>query len=357
MNKHSFFLHFVFSCLFLTSDAYGKEDAKVLGVGAAIVDYLIEVEDEYLSTISGSKGGCELVDYKNFKKILHDNQDRPIRTATGGSGANTIKGLAKLNIQSTLLGKIGHDEEGMFFLNRVVQMGVIPILIPCNLQTQQVICLITPDKQRTMRCYLGAGGEFKEGDLNKSFFLGSNHIHVEGYALRNGKLVEDSLKLAKECGCTTSFDLGCYELAEEFKERIVSKVLPFVDIVFANKDESFHLTGKSPKEACEDLLAICPTVVVLVGKDGCYVGEKGVAKHCPTTAVAMLDSTGAGDLFASGFLYGYLKGYEGTLSARIGNYLGGSVVQVIGAEIPDERWPGILREIARMESESNSLVR
>lgn len=350
------FLQLIFSCLLFNSTVESKENASVLGIGSPIVDYLIEVEDEYLSTIAGSKGGCELVDYKNFKKILHDNQDRPIRTATGGSGANTIKGLAKLNIQSALVGKIGHDEEGMFFLNRVVQMGVIPILIPCNLQTQQVICLITPDKQRTMRCYLGAGGQFKETDLNKSFFLGFNHIHLEGYALRNGKLVEESLKLAKECGCTTSFDLGCYELAEEFKERILTDVLPFVDIVFANKDESFHLTGKLPHDACVSLLSICPTAVVLVGKDGCYVGEKGAVKHCPTNAVSMLDSTGAGDLFASGFLYGYLKGYEGTLSARIGNFLGGSVVQVIGAEIPDDRWPGILREISRIESESHPLV-
>ncbi|CRX38710.1 adenosine kinase [Estrella lausannensis] len=357
MSKHSLLTKFVLSCLLLITTAYGKESTNVLGVGAAIVDYLIEVEDDYLFTISGSKGGCELIDYKNFKKILHDNQDRPIRTATGGSGANTVKGLARLNIQSALLGKIGHDEEGMFFLNRVVQMGVIPMLIPCNLQTQQVICLITPDKQRTMRCYLGAGGQFKEADLNKGFFLGFNHVHIEGYALRNGKLVEESLKMAKECGCTTSFDLGCYELAEEFKERILERVLPLVDIVFANKDESFHLTGKFPKAACEDLLAICPTAVVLVGKDGCYVGEKGIVKHCPTNAVSMLDSTGAGDLFASGFLYGYLKGYEGTLSARIGNFLGGSVVQVIGAEIPDERWPGIIREINRIESEGHSLFR
>lgn len=356
MFKYLFSLCVCINLIF-SSGAECKEAVSVLGIGAPIVDYLIEVEDDYLSKISGSKGGCELVDYKTFKKILHENQDRPSLTASGGSGANTIKGLAHLHIQSALLGKIGHDEEGMFFLNKVVQMGVIPILIPCSHQTQQVICLITPDKQRTMRCYLGAGGEFKENDLNRGFFLGFNHIHLEGYALRNGKLVEAALKLAKECGCTTSFDLGCYELVEEFKERILNDVLPLVDIVFANKDESHSLTGKYCGEACQELLTFCPTAVVLVGKDGCYVGERGEVTHCPTTSVQMLDSTGAGDLFASGFLYGFLKGYEGPLSARIGNLLGGTVVQVIGAEIPEERWPGVLREISRIESESDPLIR
>lgn len=343
-------LNLIFS-LFIFSSFYlnANETKHVIAIGAPTIDFLLDVDESFLDSIKGKKGGCEVVDWPTFKSIVHENRSFLRRYATGGSSANTIKGIASLGLEASFFGRIGNDDLGEFFFNRLLEIGVTPELIRTEKPTQQVACLITPDYQRTMRCFLGATLEFSDHDIIPEIFEGKHLVHIEGYALRHEGLVKKAFSLAKEKGLKTSFDLGAHELALEYKDSLMKEILPIVDVLFANQDEAFALTGLDPKEACHELQKIVDTVVILIGKDGCYVGSKGTTSHFGTTPADMVDSTGAGDLFASGFIYGYLKGLSHQESAQIGNLLGGAVVEEVGAEISDDRWEMLLNKIRSLD--------
>jgi sugar/nucleoside kinase (ribokinase family) len=146
------------------------------------------------------------------------------------------------------------------------------------------------------------------------------------------------MKLAKEANCKVSIDLSDSWTVSRHKETLQYLLSNYVDIVFANEDEVLALTGLSPEDGCLKLQEICPIAVVTLGPDGCLVGHKDKIITVATYPATVLDTTGAGDLFACGFLYGYLHNYPLLACARIGNRLGSSIVEVIGAELPKEKW-------------------
>jgi len=323
-----FFLPFVF--LFLLARSFAAE-YEALCIGAPIIDILLNVDDAFLETLPGKKGGSMLVDWQTFSEITGKGEPT---LAAGGSGANTAKGLARLGHKTALCGKIGSDKPGEFFAGSMKRCGVIPLFYKGTRPTARVACLITPDGQRTMRSFPGAGNDLSGEELKGEAFKGVRLVHIEGYALYNDRLTEEAMRLAKEAGCTVSFDLASHELVSLFRERLASLIPRYVDILFANGEEAQLFTGLEPKAACEKLSALCEIAVVSIGKKGCWVGSKGKTFLCPTTPARLVDSTGAGDLFASGFLHGYLEGKNLEECARLGNRLGGAVVEVVGTELP-----------------------
>ena len=261
----------------------------------------------------------------------------PIVT-TGGSCANTIKGLASLGQRSALAGKMGRDPMGKLFLEKFEKYGVVPLIVYSDTPTAQVASLITPDHQRTFRCFPGAGNEFTEEDLIPELFQGVRLVHIEGYAFYNQSLAERSMQMAKEAGALVSLDLGSFELVKKFKGKLLELIPAYVDIIFANEDETRVLTGLGPEEGCDLLRQMCQATVILIGKDGCWIGSPDEKCLCPAIAANVIDTTGAGDLFASGFLHGFLEGCTLKECGRYGNLTGGTVVQYKGAEIPDHKW-------------------
>jgi len=328
----------IFQFLFAISCCSAQE-YNVLGIGAPAMDILIPVEEEFLQTIPGEKGGSAPVDWIDFSRILQYGLSKEPFIASGGSAANTIKGLANFRQKSAFFGKVGKDHMGSHFTSKMNSFGVIPILIESDTPTTQVAGLITPDGQRTFRYFLGASNELTELDLTPELFEGTKLVHLEVYSLYNGHLVEKAMRLAKEAGAMVSIDLGSFEVVKHFKSQLLHLISNYVDIVFSNEDEIYALTGLDPENGGIVLKELCKIAVVKMGKHGCWVMSGDEKIYSPSVPAKIVkDTTGAGDHFASGFLHGLLEGKDLSVCAYYGNLTGSAAVEVYGAEIPEEKW-------------------
>ncbi|MGA8165327.1 MAG: adenosine kinase [Waddliaceae bacterium] len=316
------------------------EKSDVVGVGSPLLDHLIIVEEKYLDQLPGKKDGMEPVSYHDMIRIIEESRSLP-QSIAGGSCANAIKGLASLGHSCAMIGKIGQDSVGQKVMESFHNLGILTLFRYSTTPTAQAVCLITSIGERTCRTFLGAGQEMTAKDLNPSHFSGAKLVHIEGYTLLCQGVAYRAMKLAKEEGAAISFDLGSFEVVETYKEHILELLEEYVDIVFSNTKETLALTGKPPKEGCGFLKNLCNISIVMVGPQGCWVGHRQEIFHCPAHPCRIVDRTGAGDLFASGFLHGFLLNKSLMESAKIGSILGGSVVEVVGAEIPPDRWPSV----------------
>lgn len=317
---------------------------QVLGIGSLCIDLLLQVDDQFLDQIDGEKGGSQFIEWDTFNQILSLSPNLP-KTAAGGSSANVIKGLAHLDQRCAFLGQIGTDPLSRQFAEEIKQRGITGLFFPSSQPSPRVLCLITPDGQRTMRFTNGYCSEMADIPLHFEFFKGVKLVHLDGYTLRSGNLAERVMKLASQAGATISFDLSSFEIIEEYHARIFSLISRYPCIIFTNEDEIRALTGFSSFEGCRKLQERCSIAVVMMGKEGCLVGHESEIIHSPASPVNPIDTTGAGDLFSCGFLFGYLKGYPIEKCAQIGNLLGAEVVQVEGAELSSGKWQEIKKKL------------
>lgn len=313
---------------------------EILGIGNPTMDQIIPVSDDFLATLPGKKGGMVVVDFEAFQRIIK-NANTPSTLIAGGSGANTIKGLAEFGEKCALVGMIGNDSHAKFYLQRLASLGITPLCIECPIPTSEAACLVTPDGDRTCRTYLGSSNEMKEEYILPEYFEGVKLVHIEGYSLMSGAMTEKAMGMAKEAGAKISFDLGSFEIATRYKERIIHLVSLYVDILFGNENEARALTQLPPDAGCDILKNICEVAVIMNGTNGCWVGTGNQKEHYQAIKVNVIDSTGAGDLFASGFLHGYINGKTIAECAHYGTLAGATVVQTLGAEIPPEGWQQI----------------
>ncbi|MFT4553305.1 MAG: sugar/nucleoside kinase (ribokinase family) [Chlamydiales bacterium] len=318
----------------------------VIGLGAPVVDLVLQVSEDFLQGVGGIKGGQEPVDTVAIKKILETAVSEPLR-APGGSSTNTIKALANLGRKCAMIGMTGEDEEAVYFSSSLKQQNIVPLLSSSQSSpTAKVVCMVTPDGERTMRSNLGACVEMKPEYLKAEYFEYASLLHIEGYTLYNSPLPIRAMELAKEAGVKISLDLASFEIVHQFKDLITEILEKYVDIVFTNELEAEALTGKDEKTTCIYLSSLCEVAVVSIGKEGCYVAKEGEVKHFPAFPKEALDTTGAGDLFAGGFLHGYLDGESLELCARNGALLGAEAVQHLGAEVPASDWIKLRDQIA-----------
>ncbi|MEC7840446.1 MAG: adenosine kinase [Chlamydiota bacterium] len=317
-----------------------KANYDILGIGAPIVDHIIRVSEDFIQQLDGGKGGMVMIDHDTLSKLLADLGGEASLIA-GGSCSNTIKGLTRFGNRCALWGKVGKDPSRLVFTESLKEQGVTPLMLTSDTPTGHAVCLITPDGERTMRTYFGASLEMTDKDLDPSIFNDIKHLHLEGYNFFKENLVEESIKLAKSAGATISLDLASYEIVNMFKDRIIDILKNGVDIVIANADEAWSLTGLPPEASCHTLKDLCDTAVVLFGEGGCWVGQDNEVIHGAAFPTEPVDTTGAGDLFASGFIHGYLQNLPLPECARLGNLAGSAVVQVLGAEIPPVAWEHI----------------
>lgn len=331
-------------CLFLSLTAFCQE-YSVLGIGDPIIDLIYQVDDSLLERLKIEKGGSVKIDFPSFIKLLTILPQGPLKIVPGGSCANTLKGLSCLGQKTAFIGKVGKDEMADKFAQSLNVYNITSLLISSEKNTSQLASLVTPDGQRTMRCCLGAANDLKDHDIEDNPFIDIKHLHMDGYMLHNDNVVMKSAKLAKCLGASVSIDLASFEVVHTYKKLIQNLLGEYIDIVFANEAEAKALTGLDPEEACRTLQEQCPIAVILVGKDGCWVGCKGQVFHCPTTPLEVIDSTGAGDLFASGFLHGFLENLPLETCAKYGNLTGGACVITVGAELPKETWEEVQKNM------------
>jgi sugar/nucleoside kinase (ribokinase family) len=197
-----------------------------------------------------------------------------------------------------------------------------------------------------MRTDLGAAATLAPEDLAPADFAGVTHVHLEGYLLFNAALVRAILSGAKAAGCTVSLDLASFEVVRATMKILKEILGRYIDIVFANEDEAAAFAGGAgPREALAVLGKICPTAVVKIGREGAWLQHGGETVQVAAERVEAVDTTGAGDLWQAGFLYGFLQGRPLAQCGRYGAILGAEVVQIMGAAIPAERWPEIRRRV------------
>jgi sugar/nucleoside kinase (ribokinase family) len=332
-------------------------DYDTIGFGAPCVDMVYKIDEKILKSMPVRKGDGQRASWEIFSEVLDAcaaGNCQPVIT-TGGTASNTIKGLASLGNSTAFVGKIGSDSKGDFYTNTVKKLGIDLFLIPSDIPTTQIGVFVTPDQQRTFLSFAGAGQSITAQEIKKEFFKDGRLVHIDGYMLEDIPGVETVMQYAKAEGSIIALDIGCLRIARTYKEEILRLLSTYTDIVFANEDEVEALVEFSGPKACTALTQYCPISVLLAGKQGCWVSTKEELLHSPAITVQAIDTTGAGDLFSAGFLHGYLKGYALKDCAWLGNLLGGTVVSVLGAEIPEEKWVGVRERInAHFGSESRN---
>jgi len=317
---------------------------KIIGVGSPLVDILARVSQEHVDGIAGDKGGMCMVEHEELQSLLSAIPDSSKELAPGGSASNTIMGLLQFGANGSFLGKLGEDERGQYFVNAFIDAGGDKNSFKFCAQTPTGTCLsmVTPDAERTMRPFLGAAAGLQLDDVSASDFSGHDHVHIEGYLLFNRDLALKTLKAAKEAGCTISVDLASFEVVLANKDVLPELLENYVDMIFANEEEAkAFCDSDDPQVAIESLAKYCSTVAVKLGADGAWVQHNGQKVYSEAYKVEAIDTTGAGDLWASGFIYGILHGLSLEKSSQLASKVGSEVVQIMGAAIPQDGWARI----------------
>jgi len=322
---------------------------KIIGIGNALVDVLTQMEDDrLLEELELPRGSMQLVDAERSAQIQEKSKNLEKQRASGGSAANTIHGLAKLGMETAFIGSVGKDETGRFFEKDLKNSGITPMLFYSDTASGISNVMISPDGERTLGTFLGAALELGPEMLSKENFEGYDILHVEGYLVQNHALLETILKLAKEAGLKVSLDLASYNVVEDNLDFLHDMVKNYVDIVFANEEESKAFTGKEPEEALDDIARLTDIALVKVGSKGSMVKQgETVTKISPIKAHAV-DTTGAGDLYASGFLYGLANDLGFEKAGYLGSLLSGTVIEVVGAKFGEEKWNEIRDKVNKL---------
>jgi len=322
---------------------------KILGMGNALTDILLQIDnDEVLFSLNLLKGGMQLINTERSQEINDAVSNYSKIMATGGSASNTINGITRLGMNGGFVGKIGKDDIGLFFTNDSVNNGVKPHLLLSETPSGRCTVLVTPDSERTLCTYLGAACELLASDLNPEMFRGYDIFHIEGYLVQNHDLIRTAVRLAKQEGLKVSVDLASYNVVEENLDFLLEIVHEYVDIVFANEEEARAFTGKEPEEALNIIAEHCEIAIVKVGKDGSFIKSGGKIVLVQPRPANCIDTTGAGDLYASGFLFGLANNYSLEVCGKIGSLISGNVVEVLGAKMTDEVWETIHAEIKKI---------
>jgi sugar/nucleoside kinase (ribokinase family) len=313
---------------------------KILGIGNALVDVIIFLKnDEVLQNFSLPRGSMQLVDADTALRIVKATSDCKTHMSSGGSAANTIHGLAGLGLSTGFIGTVGKDELGDFFREDMRKQGIMPLLTESNSITGSSRALVSPDGERTMATFLGAAVELSPDLLNHTIFNGYDHLHIEGYLVLNHDLVEKALYYARYHGMTVSLDLASYNVVEanlDFLQRIIPGS---IQVVFANEEEARAFTGEdNPNKALDVIATVCETAVVKIGDRGSLISHLGKKYEVGVIPVKCLDTTGAGDLYAAGYLYGMATGKSPQESGKLGALLAGKVIEEAGAKISEASW-------------------
>jgi len=316
---------------------------RILGIGNALVDVMTLIDnDNILEKFSLPKGSMQLVDGEISALIKSGTTNFKRNLVSGGSAANTIHGLAMLGVNTGFIGSIGKDDTGDFFESDMKNAGVKTFLSRRNSVTGTAVALISPGSERTFATHLGAAVELDSDDLNPDDFNNYDVLYLEGYLIINKALVERTCRIAKNNNMKIAIDLSSFNVVDaklrDFKE-IIEK---YVDIVFANEEEAKSFTSMAPLDALNSISALCNIAVIKVGKEGSLIkcGEEVI--RIGTIPVQCVDTTGAGDLYASGFLYGYANGLSLEKCGLFGSVLAGHVIEIVGARMDEHRWGKII---------------
>jgi sugar/nucleoside kinase (ribokinase family) len=323
--------------------------SKILGMGNALVDVMtILKSDQTLEDFSLPKGSMQLVSKEFSNRLLAGTLGLQKKQSSGGSAANTINGLANLGLKTGFIGKIGKDDLGSFFEKDLEENRIKPTMFLDLEETGRSIALISKDSERTMATYLGAAVDLDEEDITSDIFQDYDYFHIEGYLVQNEALIRKSMRLAKSHGLTISIDMASYNIVMDYRDLFESLIDEYVDIILANESEAEALTGLKSEKALDRMSDMASYAIVKLGINGSLVKSGSEEYRIGIQKVKNIDSTGAGDLYGAGFLYGLSSELSIKTCGEIGSILGGYVTEVIGAKLDEARWELIREKVSEL---------
>ncbi len=318
----------------------------VLGVGNALVDVMIALEnDDLLQQYGLPRGSMTLVDSRLSASVYEATKAWHKSVTSGGSAANTIHTLASLSTPCGYAGKISHDDLGTAFEKEFRDKGIHTHLLYSDTGTGRVMAMVSRDSERTMATWLGAAAELLPDDFSPEMMKPYQYLYVEGYLVQDHRLIETILRTGHNIGLRVALDLSSFNIVEQNRDFLEHLIRSYVDIVFANEEEAMAYTSAQPEKAAQIIALQCELAIVKTGKSGSLI-QKGdeltVIEPVPTSA---LDTTGAGDSYSAGFLYGLTHGLPLRQCGDIASLVSSKAVESFGAKIPETEWPALLTRV------------
>ena len=307
---------------------------KILGIGNAIVDVLCKVSDEFLLKHSLTKSTMKLIDEKEFKELISSLEIA--ETISGGSVANSIVGLSQLGNEVGFIGKINDDDMGHKYENGLKKEKVSFFYNKKKepIPTGSCLILITPDSERTMCTFLGTAGKINDNDVDEQIVKNSDITFLEGYLWDEGE-PQKAFEKAINCSNKVAMSLSDLFCVERHKKNFLELIKNKLDIIFANEQEILSLTDS---KSFDDVINFCKVInkniIITRGEKGAISIKGNEIEECEASKnLKIKDLTGAGDLFAAGYLHGYINNFSSKESLAKGTELSAKIIQKIGARI------------------------
>lgn len=318
----------------------------IYGVGNALVDVQAQVTEAILAQTSFEKGIMTLVDDSKQQDVLGSLNGSPLNRCAGGSAANTVVAVADFGGKAAFCGKISQDEMGQFFLNDMRKLGVSMEVIPSsNGQTGTCAILITPDAQRTMLTNLGISAQLTADDIHEEELAASKFVYIEGYLLTGEQTkaaAYRAIELAQKHNVKIAFTASDPFLVNLIRDEIWALIEGPVDMFFCNEEEAKSLTGKDDIIECaREIHQHTENVALTLGPKGSIIMHDGDALPIEGVDVEAIDTTGAGDMYAGGLLYGITNGMTWKQAGHLASHAAARIVCQLGARLerkftPDE---------------------
>tara|TARA_B100000212_G_scaffold93925_1_gene69019 strand:- start:949 stop:1956 length:1008 start_codon:yes stop_codon:yes gene_type:complete len=315
---------------------FPKKEIDLVGIGNAIVDIVTNVDDQFLKKNQLQKGSMNLINQDESSKILQGC--KIIKQISGGSAANTVVSLANLGNNVEFIGRIKDDEFGNFFSKDIKESGAKfnSKAIETNESSAHSIILITPDAQRTMCTYLGASTQFESNNINFDSIKKSKYLYLEGY-LWDSELAKKAFiqaaEIAKKSGTKIILSLSDSFCVDRHRESFLNLIIDFVDILFCNEAEIKSLFKEVDLNKCKlEIKSLCGLAVITLGDKGSLIIHKNnIEEIKPFIFGKLIDTTGAGDIFAGGFIHGLINNYSIHNCGNIGSICAGHIVTQLGS--------------------------
>ena len=316
---------------------------KVVGIGNAIIDILAYVDDEFLKKNNIKKGVMNLISSDRSKELLKGIKIS--KKVAGGSAANTIVGLSQLGLDTSYIGKVNNDLLGKFFTdelnNNHVTYNNLNKIIFNNLATGHCIVLVTPDGERTMNTYLGITEFLSKDDLDIDILKNSEWVYLEGYrydGVDSQLAFELAINETKTNGGKIALSLSDPFCVDRHRKKFLDIIENGIDLIFCNEKELMSLTEElNLNSALKKCAEYSCEVVCTVAEKGVMIKKEDSWINVPTDHVKIVDTTGAGDLFATGYLYGIINGHDSERSAFFANQCAGQVIQILGCRLDSQK--------------------
>ncbi len=311
----------------------------VYGVGNALVDIQAQVNDQCIQELGLEKGIMTLVDEDFQQRVLKRLDKEPINRCAGGSAANTVIGVANFGGKAAYAGKVGRDELGEFCLRDMRRMGVMIEVAPEEGQTGTCVVLITEDAQRTMLTHLGISSSLSPGDIDVHKIRKAKYVYIEGYLFSSEGSKAAALRaieLAKDNDVKVALTVSDPFLINLCRDEFWRLIEGPVDLLFCNLQEARSLTGKdAPIDCAHEIHQHSENVALTLGPDGSILMHGGQAIPIEGVPVDAIDTTGAGDMYAAGLLFGITNNLSWQQAGHLASHAAARIVSQLGARLPN----------------------